>query len=118
MDVTSKRVLVVEDDETLAKLLRYVLTQDGFACGVVHGCADAMDAVETNDFDIVIVDARLRDGNGIELAERIRKTQPGTVTILCSGDPVERSSAVDAFLRMPFEVRELRALMGSAHRHH
>ena len=67
------RVLVVEDDAPLAEVLRRGLTEDGYATDVVGKLSDARHAVTVNDYDLLVLDRGLPDGDGRSLCADRRK---------------------------------------------
>ena len=72
---SAKRVLVVEDDEDAAELLQLFLTHLG--CEVVKSLcgSDALDAVDEQSFDHILMDLTLPDYDGYELAKKIKLQQ-------------------------------------------
>lgn len=75
-----KRVLVVEDEESLLKLETILLTVKGFeVIGAVTGKM-AIDKIGTEEFDLVLLDIMLPDVDGFEVCRQIRK-DPRTATV-------------------------------------
>lgn len=60
------RILIVEDSERLASLIADVLKRDGYACDVAATLADAENAVAVAEFDAVLLDLGLPDGDGVD----------------------------------------------------
>jgi len=85
--LATKKVLFVDDEKSLALLGADLLTE--FGCDV--SCAfDGNEALElyhhpANKFDLVVTDESMPGMSGIELAQRIYKTNPETPVVLCSG---------------------------------
>ena len=62
------RILLVEDDDTIARGLRYALEQEGYAIATAGTVAAAAAALrETPDFDLLLIDLGLPDGSGFEV---------------------------------------------------
>ena len=109
------RLLVVDDDPELLKLLHRALDDAGFKC---HKAADGREALcqlRQQHFDLVVLDWTLPDLNGIEVLLRMRSTGLNTpVLMLTARDQLEeRVAALDAgaddYLTKPFELLELQA---------
>ncbi|TGL72395.1 response regulator transcription factor [Leptospira jelokensis] len=65
------RILLVEDDEGLGETLKERLEQDKYRVKWAKSVAEAKDLYKPNAFDLVVLDLRLPDGNGFDLAEMI-----------------------------------------------
>ncbi|MDW3176062.1 MAG: response regulator transcription factor [Acidimicrobiia bacterium] len=109
------RILVVEDDAPLADVLRRGLTEDGYATDVVGKLSDALHAVDSNDYDLVVLDRGLPDGDGRTLCAHMRSNGDGTPVLMLTardglGDKVEGLDAgADDYLTKPFDYPELTA---------
>ena len=109
------RILVVEDDAPLAEVLRRGLTEDGYATDVVGKLVDAINAVQVNDYDLVILDRGLPDGDGRMLCAQMRADGDGTAVLMLTardglGEKVEGLDAgADDYLTKPFDYPELTA---------
>ena len=108
-------ILVVEDDPLLAKGLKMALEQAGYA--VLHapnGCS-AMSALQTHDFELLILDLGLPDIEGIEILRTLRgRGSSAPVLILTARDGVEQQvealdTGADDYMEKPFDLRELEA---------
>ncbi len=76
-------ILIVDDHQIVSQGIQSLLTNMGFtACKHATTAATALSAVETQKFDIAIIDLELPDCPGISLIERIRKSSPATRIIV------------------------------------
>lgn len=66
-----KKILLVDDDENLCLLYKTEFESDGYAVDVVNDGYDAVEAIENNDYDLVILDIRMPGMNGITALEKI-----------------------------------------------
>jgi two-component system response regulator MprA len=115
-DADTGRVLVVEDDEAIADVLRRTLRQEGHE---VRSSVDGLDAlVAAEEFvpDVVILDLGLPDLDGVEVCRRLRAESDVPILILTArgelGDRVVGlDSGADDYLVKPFERQELLARM-------
>ncbi|HTW28909.1 MAG TPA: response regulator transcription factor [Acetobacteraceae bacterium] len=107
------RLLVIEDEPALAGLLRGVLGRAGFAVDAAEGVAGAEDCLRLADYDAVILDLGLADGDGLALLRMLRgRGQALPVLILTARDaPEDRvvglDSGADDYVVKPFHSEEL-----------
>lgn len=82
---SAERVLVVDDDEPLAKVMGRLLRSRGFECDVALTGAEARRLVEGKDYAIALLDVKLPDESGYGLLEELRATRPDIATVMISG---------------------------------
>jgi two-component system, NtrC family, response regulator HydG len=83
-------VLVVDDEIEVCKIVHRMLSIDQYQVQTCHSVASAVAALEQTLFDLYVVDYKLPDGSGFDVAERIRSKGSGAPIILLSGyDPDE-----------------------------
>ena len=119
--MTGPRILVVEDEFIVAFELKGALEGMGYTvCGMVSSGEDAIDCVEREKPDCVLMDVSIRgEMDGIEAARHIR-ARFGTRTAFISGYPVEELMERAADVRpigifvKPLEYRELEIALGTA----
>ena len=66
------RLLLVEDEEDLVETVRPGLVKDGYAVDVALTAGEALEKLPLNPYDLLILDLRLPDGDGLELCRQIR----------------------------------------------
>jgi two-component system OmpR family response regulator len=109
------RILVAEDDPSLAEGLMRSLRQSGYAVDCVTNGEEADAALDANEFDLLILDLGLPKRSGLEVLKRLRSRKSATpVLILTARDSVnDRVTGLDAgaddYLAKPFELAELAA---------
>src|SRR5437660_6274447 len=81
----SERVLVVDDDEPLARVMARTLRSRGFECDVALDGSQARRLFEANDYAVALLDVRLPDESGYGLLEELRSRQPETAVVMISG---------------------------------
>jgi two-component system, NtrC family, response regulator HydG len=81
-------VLVVDDDVAVCRILHRMLSDEQYQVQISHSVADAVAAIEQKFFDVYVLDYKLPDGTGLDVAERIRSKGSQAPVILISGyDP-------------------------------
>jgi len=81
-------ILVVDDDPAVCRILQRMLSDEQYQVQVSQSVADACTAVEQKLFDAYVLDYKLPDGSGLDVAERIRSKGSQAPIILISGyDP-------------------------------
>ncbi|QPC89127.1 response regulator transcription factor [Mesorhizobium sp. INR15] len=109
------RILVVEDNATLAGGLAAVLKGSGYAVDVVGDGASAVAVVATERFDLVILDLNLPEMDGLEVLRTIRGRQDDVAVLILSArhSLTERVTGLnlgaDDYMVKPFDVDELEA---------
>lgn len=106
------QVLLVEDDSNIIGNLKEFLTKEGFETEAVTGQKEAIEKVETNSYDIVLLDISLKDGNGYAVCRAIKAMQDIPVIFLtASGDEYSVVTGFDVggddYVAKPFRPREL-----------
>lgn len=116
MEKRDLRILVVDDDPTLALAMEEVLKRAGYTVRRVADYNEAKAASKISDFHGLVVDCMLPQKNGVDLAAEIRKeSQEDPVIILTSGIYKDKNFAREAsnktkansFLFKPFDINEL-----------
>ena len=107
-----KKILLVEDNETIIMGLKYSLEQENFNVEVSKTVIDAKKIIENKYFDLVLLDISLPDGNGFEICEYIKQNNDMPVIFLTARD--EETNVVmgldlgaDDYIIKPFRIREL-----------
>jgi DNA-binding response OmpR family regulator len=108
------RVLIVEDDEDQGHYAELVLGEHGYEVQISRTGASARQAVEAAPVDVVLLEARLPDVDGVELCRALRSMTPAAIIFLSSCDTeVAKVLAFDAgaddYVTKPFSVAELAA---------
>ena len=75
-------ILIVDDEENLRKLLSRVIELEGYSVTQAPTIKDAIKLLGNNSYQVVVSDVKLPDGNGVDLAAKIKNEFPGTEIIV------------------------------------
>ena len=113
----SRRILVVDDEPNIQEVLRIVLEGEGYEVCEATTYRAAAQALASEDFELVICDIKLPDGNGLDLLRAHHDRSPDTrfTVITAHSTPANllaslRGGAVE-YLSKPFDVEELRLVV-------
>ena len=106
------KILIIEDDATIVKNLSELLRQEGFAIDSALNCKEAENKIETKQFDLVLLDVLLPDGNGFSLCKKIKSVTAYPVIFLtASADEFSVVTGLDIgaddYIEKPYRPREL-----------
>jgi DNA-binding response OmpR family regulator len=108
-----RRVLVVEDNADVRHLLDLLLRMAGYIGRIAEAADEARRALTLGAYDLVLLDVRLPDGDGLEFCREVRASHPHVPVIVVSGDvrPHARDQALAAgaahFVAKPFDPETL-----------
>jgi len=111
--MAEKRILIVEDEPKIADTLQAGLTEYGYTVSVSYDGRKAEKIVETQSFDLIILDINLPGINGYDLCKIIRSRNANLPVIMLTSmsslsDKIDGYNAgADDYLVKPFEFREL-----------
>ncbi|PYN03267.1 MAG: hypothetical protein DME07_07210 [Candidatus Rokuibacteriota bacterium] len=113
----SAKILVVDDETSILKLLKEALTQWGYQVACVSTGTEALEAIRTELFDAAITDIRMPEMTGLDLLREIKRHDESIEVVVMTGYPTI-ASAVEAlkegaydYLSKPLILDELRHLM-------
>lgn len=110
-----RRILVVEDDESIAMGLEMNLSAEGYAVAIAHNGEDGLGQATSGAFDLVILDVMLPKMNGLEVLRALRAKKDTTPVIMLSARGAEMDKVVglelgaEDYVTKPFGLAELLA---------
>lgn len=116
------KILLVEDEEHVLRLERTVLMADGFDVETAAGGQEALQKLKNVPYDGIVLDMRMPDIDGCEVARQLRSIQPNSrtpVIMVTAGlDRTDRQRAFDAgavaFINKPFTAEAFRSAIHAA----
>lgn len=110
----SKRILVIEDDPDMARVLRDKLVSFGYEVDTAFDGAAGLDAFRRNHYDGMTTGIRMPEVDGLEVVREVRKTNSTLPIIIISAARLSESqlkelmSRAQEFLVKPFEAAQLK----------
>jgi two-component system response regulator RegX3 len=108
----SPRILVVEDEESIADAVAYTLRGEGFAVDAVADGEFALEATSRHDYDLILLDLMLPGLSGLEVCRRLRARSPVPILIVTARTAevdhvVGLEAGADDFITKPFSMPAL-----------
>lgn len=110
-------ILVVDDEDSIRRLLQDVLTHFGHQVVTCQDGGSAIEVAAERDFDLVFLDIRMPGMSGVEVLKKLREVRPDSIFVMITGyardDIVEdclRSGASDC-LGKPFSLAQVKKLL-------
>ncbi|MBI4013536.1 MAG: response regulator [Candidatus Rokubacteria bacterium] len=104
------RILVVDDEESIAESFRVVLQEQGYTVRTAGSASHALAEVERADWDLAFVDLLLPDMDGLELLKKLKARRPGLLAVVITAHGAgakgfaAREAGAYAFLEKPEDV--------------
>lgn len=112
-------ILIIEDEKELADSIKVFLKESDFRCDVVYTFKQALEKISIYQYDCIVADIMLPDGNGLELVRILKKNHSHSGVIIVSAknaldDKIEGLDiGADDYLTKPFHLPELSARINS-----
>ena len=111
------RILLVDDDKNTANGLRKILLQDGYDTSCTYTGKEALNLIETENFDIVITDMKLPDISGFSIIEKVKKKDIDIAVVMITAfssiqtaiDAMKKGA--DDYLTKPVNIEELELIL-------
>jgi DNA-binding NtrC family response regulator len=107
------RILVIDDDEGIRKVLSSALEDAGYAVDIAESGKEAIEKTKANFYNLALIDIRLGDMQGTKLLTDIKETTPKMVKIMLTGYPALQNAVdavnkgADGYLVKPVDIDEL-----------
>lgn len=107
------KILVVDDDENIRNTIKTILSEKGYLVDVAGTGKEAIRKTESAAFNVVILDIRLPDIEGVEILKKMHDTVPKTRKIMLTGYPTQQNAITalnnkaDVYLVKPVSVEAL-----------
>src|ERR671929_591531 len=110
----SSTILLVDDEESVRKVLTFPLERDGFTVVQAADGEEALQQFEANGVDLVVLDIMLPKLDGLEVCKRLRATSQVPIIMLTARDDeldkvIGLELGADDYITKPFSIREFRS---------
>ena len=117
------KILLIEDDEQLARFLMRFLNSEGYTTSYANGQKEGLRLFEENTFDCILLDISLKDGNGYSVCAAVKAVNDTPVIFITASADEACTVAgfeigADDYIGKPFGTRELLARMKNVMRRH
>ena len=108
-----RNILMVEDNSTIAFAVKYAVEQEGFNLDIAENLENGRKIVNSKEYDLILLDVMLPDGNGYEFLKQLREHDEDTPVIFLTACDEEVNIVMgldigaDDYITKPFRVREL-----------
>ncbi|MCI8771315.1 MAG: response regulator transcription factor [Lachnospiraceae bacterium] len=107
------KILIVEDEEAIANLIKMNLKNAGYYCDVSYNGKDGADKMQSEHYDLCLLDIMLPEINGYELLEYAKSIELPVIFLTAKGETADKvkglQAGADDYITKPFEVLELLA---------
>lgn len=113
------KILLVEDELVLSNAIEKFIIAEGYVCQVASNFHEALEKVSIYEYDCVLLDLTLPDGNGIQILEHLKSLFPNTGVIIISARNslndklLGLDTGADDYLAKPFHISELNSRIKS-----
>lgn len=111
--VETARILIVDDDENIRKVLTAILEDEGYSVESVDTAKKAIERSKRKFYNLALIDIRLPDMEGIELLTRMKDTTPKMRKIIITGYPTLQNAieavnrGAEAYILKPFDMEKV-----------
>lgn len=109
------RILVIEDDDSIRRLIRYDLKVSGYEVESASDGIQGLDLALNNNYDVIIVDWMLPSKDGLSIVKKLREAKINSIIIMLTAKDEETDilesfeAGVDDYITKPFSPRQLQA---------
>ena len=107
------RILIVEDEEPIANLIRMNLVKSGYQCELAFDGEEAADRISEKNYDLILLDIMLPKLNGYEVLEYAKEVDIPVIFLTAMGETEQKVKGLklgaEDYIAKPFEIAELLA---------
>ncbi|MBR8680081.1 response regulator transcription factor [Lactococcus lactis subsp. lactis] len=112
--MTSKKILIIEDEKNLARFVSLELEHEGYATEIKDNGRSGLEEATSKDYDLILLDLMLPELDGFEVARRLRKEKDTPIIMMTARDStMDRVAGLDIgaddYITKPFAIEELLA---------
>ena len=106
--MTQRKVLIIDDENTICKGCKMILSEMGYLCDYSLSGADGLKNILNNSYDVLLLDMKLKDLDGMEILKTVKKTKPEVYIIVITGYSTVKNAVkamklgADDYISKPF----------------
>ncbi len=81
----NRKILIIDDEDIIGKACKMILTEEGFLCNHCSSGKDGLKMALDNSYNILLLDIKLKDMNGMDILEKVKKAKPEVYVIVITG---------------------------------
>jgi two-component system response regulator PilR (NtrC family) len=111
------RVLILEDEGSLREILSFILEDFGYKVDEAETLKEAIKKIESEEYELALIDLRLPDGSGMELVKELKRKSPETeviiITAYASTETIKEAFELGVYdyVEKPFNLEELKLII-------
>lgn len=118
--IPQPKILVVDDDQLNQRMMKVLLTREGYQVDLASNGLEAFDAIKFQHYDVVFMDLQMPIMDGVEASRRIREWENGvkhTFIVALTADylPDEQrelfETGIDSYMAKPFQVKHIQQML-------
>lgn len=118
--MTKEKILIVDDDDHVLNLCQRILESQGYEVTISGSGFQAIEIARKKDFDLLLIDVKLPDMNGLDLAQQLKEADPGLICVTMTGFSTMDTAinavklGIDEFILKPFTPGDLNMAVSKA----
>src|SRR5882672_4431072 len=80
------KILIIEDERELVKSMSQFLRQESYVCEIAYSAYDAFEKILLFDYDCILLDINLPDGNGLKILEKLKESRKSDGVIIITAN--------------------------------
>ena len=114
------KILIVDDDKTIAEVLKDCISDSGRSVDVCYDGLDAVESIRNNFYDLIIVDLVIPGKGGLEVLKYAKRTNPDVLVIIITGYASLETAIIAIkegaydYIRKPFKLAEIKIVVENA----
>lgn len=118
------RILIVDDNISMCRVMSFILEDKGYAVETAQSGPEAIAKVKETPFDIIFMDIKMPDMDGVETYNRIKKIRPEAVVVMMTAYAVEDliqealKKGANGVMYKPLDIKKVVALIEKARKKH
>ncbi|RTZ93865.1 MAG: sigma-54-dependent Fis family transcriptional regulator, partial [Deltaproteobacteria bacterium] len=119
-DLTSQRILVVDDEKDIRTMLKILLSKEGYNVDTASGGLAALEKIEKTFYPLIISDIRMPDLSGLDLLKKVQEKSPRSLMILVTAY-ASNETAIEGmkhgaydYITKPFKIDEIKVVIKNA----